>query len=438
MKNLEKYLIRFQEIVRFLTLLKIKENFKSFEDYQKSPNSRKALKLHIDQKIIRKLTITNDRKTHLKEFLEKSANFFRYHKGMTKTYEFGKTFRRLSWFEIKNLSPNSISDLNTRSSILLSKESHIWIDRHIFGYETKKTTKKAKIMTKLQKNELYEREKAGTLALPAEKIIKDIEKQERRKAKSEAKKIERISKACWTEQQAKLTALEAENKKLKEDLARLQSCDIELSEISAKFRELEARQPKYLKLVKLFKKLTTDLDFLESFYDKTADKIIAKSQDDSQMLQDSFQKTREENTIKHISEVPNFQNEPRNKPQTLPQEQPQGITPTKVQQYDNSDIPDKEVVSDKLLRYIDKNVNLGTFGPNEGRFLANMIGCTEYKPTYKPTIPQDYDTIDHVYALSTIINNGTKFNLISDEKLLNKAKQTRNGILLMMKKYGKI
>lgn len=77
-------------------------------------------------------------------------------------------------------------------------------------------------MTKKQKLNLKLECEQGLHALPYEDLIKDIEKKERRKARSQEKRIKRIAQKTLVEEQtkiakleARIAELEAENKHLK-------------------------------------------------------------------------------------------------------------------------------------------------------------------------------------------------------------------------------
>lgn len=175
---------RFQEIVIFLTILNIKNNFGTFEEYRNSSIGNKALKLHIAEKILRKIS-----KYKLKEFISKSTHLFKYHKHCHKTFASGKKFTRNSWFEIneeffieENL--NKLIEIQLNS---LSYHSRQWIYKNIFDKQ------QGNIMTKAEKENLRIECEQGKHGLPYEVLVKDIEKKERRKKKSQEKRLKKAA-----------------------------------------------------------------------------------------------------------------------------------------------------------------------------------------------------------------------------------------------------
>lgn len=79
-------------------------------------------------------------------------------------------------------------------------------------------------MTKTQKAEVYKKYEQGNGALASpEAEIKEIEKQERRKARAQEKRIKRISQKTLIEEQTKIAKLEQENAELKAEIEHLKS-----------------------------------------------------------------------------------------------------------------------------------------------------------------------------------------------------------------------
>lgn len=132
------HLKRFQEVVIFLTILNIKNNFGALEKYRNSSIANKALKLHIAEKILRKIS-----KYKLKEFISKSTHLFKYHKHCHKTFISGKKFIRNSWFQINEeffIEENLITLIEIQFNSL-SKHSKKWVYKNIFNKNNKEITK---------------------------------------------------------------------------------------------------------------------------------------------------------------------------------------------------------------------------------------------------------------------------------------------------------
>ena len=239
------YLKRFQEIVIFLTLLNIKKEFKSIEAYNKASNSLKARKLHISAKILLQLSRNRENnKRSFEDFLKKSTDLFIYHRHCHKTYKSGKIFKRNSWFELKDqiLDCADLNNLCTKNKTLLSKFSHEWLDKHIFNYK-----KKEKNMTKAEKEEIKKECEEGKHAFPAEMLIKQQEKKERR----ETKRLMNISKKAYVELTSKITQLEAEIEQLRaenEHLKQLKDLNSDIDEESKS--DLEQKTAEFEEAVK--------------------------------------------------------------------------------------------------------------------------------------------------------------------------------------------
>ena len=116
----------FQRAVVFLTLLKIKKNFKNASQYANSKHTDKAKYLHIDSKIIKRLSTFDNRRLFSK-FLQKSANLFDFHKHVAFRYASGKKFKINSWFELKF----SIDELDKylESDLYMSLKSELYSKR---------------------------------------------------------------------------------------------------------------------------------------------------------------------------------------------------------------------------------------------------------------------------------------------------------------------
>lgn len=140
------YLKRFQEAVEFLTALNIRQKFKSLDAYKKANGHQRAYHLGIRHEIVNMLSRVGEARTRcFTKFLEESAALFKYHRHVHKKYSSGKTFKHNSWFE---LAPAELDrwfsderNFNTATCPLISKETHKWLDKHVFGYKAAKPVK---------------------------------------------------------------------------------------------------------------------------------------------------------------------------------------------------------------------------------------------------------------------------------------------------------
>ena len=116
----------FQKAVVFLTLLKIKNNFKNASQYANSKHTDKAKYLHIDSKTLKRLS-TFDNRRLFNKFLQKSDNLFDFHKHVAFKYASGKKFKINSWFELKF----SIDELDKylESDLYMSLKSELYSKR---------------------------------------------------------------------------------------------------------------------------------------------------------------------------------------------------------------------------------------------------------------------------------------------------------------------
>lgn len=179
------YLRRFQEVVIYLTLVNIKNNFNSLDDYCNESVGNKALKLNIKNKFLNNLTkIDNVR--HLKEFIAESTHLFKYHKHCHVKFASGKKFTRNSWFELKShlLNSQNLTSLANCCLDSMSADSRKWLEKHIFN--TRENN-----MTKTEKENLRIECEQGKHGLPYEVLVKDIEKKERRKKKSQERRLKK-------------------------------------------------------------------------------------------------------------------------------------------------------------------------------------------------------------------------------------------------------
>ena len=210
-----------------MTIINIKQHFKTLEDYFKSTNNKKAYHLHIDyKKVVRRLSHTK-RESSLRKLLEATKGDFTYHKHCHRTYA-GGIFRLNSWFEIPETRLRELfadaSNFNTATCKFLTKQQHKWIDDHVFYIETKD-----KDMTKAQETEIREKEARGELALPADYVIKQEKKKERaieKKKISIAKKAVKATISEYAKIIAENESLKREVESLKGEINRLKAiCD---------------------------------------------------------------------------------------------------------------------------------------------------------------------------------------------------------------------
>lgn len=142
------YLQRFQEVICFLTLLKIYKNYKTLEAYFKDTAARKAYHLCLSSKLPKKqkdaklqtagiysLAKVRNKKM-FNTFVKLSSNLFTFHRHCTKNYkDKNKHFSRNSWFELDEdwLKDNfKFVNFNTKTCTFLSKDAHKWIDKNVF------------------------------------------------------------------------------------------------------------------------------------------------------------------------------------------------------------------------------------------------------------------------------------------------------------------
>lgn len=228
----------FQKAVVFLTLLKIKKNFKNASEYAHSKHTDKAKYLHIDSKTIKRLSTFDNRRLFSK-FLQKSANLFDFHKHVALRYASGKKFKINSWFELKfnidELDKYLESDLYmSLKSELYSKRVHKILDNLFSNRKkeesnttkadkeesntTKAEEKKEDNMTKAEKEAVYKKYADGKGAFTTPEFeIKQIEKKERADAKRQLTRKKKAMKEVFEE----YVNLEAENKQLKAEIAKL-------------------------------------------------------------------------------------------------------------------------------------------------------------------------------------------------------------------------
>ena len=227
----------FQKAVVFLTLLKIKKNFNNASEYANYKHTDKAKYLHIDSKILKRLSRFGNA-YYFTQFLEKSAHLFEFHKHVSWKYRSGKQFKINSWFELKFSIDDLDKALNSKlymdlKSELYSKRVHKILD-NLFNSKKKKESnttksdkeesnttkaeeKKEDNMTKAEKKAIYDKAANGQLGCTPEYAIKQIKKKERAKKRREETVAKKAVQASFEE----FAKLKAENEQLKAEIAKL-------------------------------------------------------------------------------------------------------------------------------------------------------------------------------------------------------------------------
>ena len=130
------YLKRFQEVVCFLTAVNIKQDFHTLAEYKKANNSSKAYHLHIQWRILHRLSRLSQGKKCFEAFLASSKSLFEYHRHVHKKYNSNKKFVRNSWFELsEDMLAVWFSDdknFSTTTCKLISASTHKWLDKYIY------------------------------------------------------------------------------------------------------------------------------------------------------------------------------------------------------------------------------------------------------------------------------------------------------------------
>ena len=227
----------FQKAVVFLTLLKIKKNFNNASEYANYKHTDKAKYLHIDSKILKRLSRFGNAYCFT-QFLEKSAHLFEFHKHVSWKYRSGKLFKINSWFELKFNIDDLDKALNSKlymdlKSELYSKRVHKILD-NLFNSKKKKESnttksdkeesnttkaeeKKEDNMTKAEEKAIYDKAANGQLGCTPEYVIKQIKKKER----SQKRRQETIAKNAVQASFEEFAKLKAENEQLKAEIAKL-------------------------------------------------------------------------------------------------------------------------------------------------------------------------------------------------------------------------
>ena len=176
----------FQRAVVFLTLIKIKKNFKNASEYANSKHTDKAKYLHIDSKTLKRLS-TFDNRRLFNKFLQKSADLFNFHKHVAFRYASRKKFKINSWFELKlsidqldkYLESKHYMDLKSE---LYSKRIHKILD-NLFNNKKKKKDNTTKTEEKKEEDNIPDVPPEPAHAKPPVDDIPTDEEQKEDKAK---------------------------------------------------------------------------------------------------------------------------------------------------------------------------------------------------------------------------------------------------------------
>lgn len=231
--NYEFYLRRFQEVVCFLTVVRIKKHFNTVDKYINSENSSKAYYLSIKYDVLARLSRLPHGIRCFEQFLKDSGSMFIYHRHCHKTNKKkNKKFARNSWFE---LSESELArwfedekNFNTKTCKLISNETHKWIDNYIYytvdvqikklnnDYKEKyyailhNEIEKDNKMTKAEKEIIIKKYANNEGAFEsAEDEIKRLTKIEKQKIRAQERRIKKVALKTLIEEQIKIKKLEA-------------------------------------------------------------------------------------------------------------------------------------------------------------------------------------------------------------------------------------
>ena len=287
----------FQKAVVFLTLLKIKKNFKNASEYANSKHTDKAKYLHIDSKTLKRLSTFDNRRLFSK-FLQKSANLFDFHKHVALRYASGKKFKINSWFELKlsideldkYLESKHYMDLKSE---LYSKRVHKILD-NLFNSKKKKESnttksdkeesnatkseeKKEDNMTKAEEKAIYDKAANGQLGCTPEYVIKQIKKKER----SQKRRQETIAKKAVQASFEDFAKLKAENEQLKAEIAKLKQLKDLNSDIPSE--SIESSELEKLKAdAAMWRKIDSDPFACEQHYNEVLSRMQPVEDDDEE------------------------------------------------------------------------------------------------------------------------------------------------------------
>ena len=256
----------FQRAVVFLTLLKIKKHFKNASKYACAKHTDKAKFLHIDSKILKRLS-TFDNKRKFTQFLEKSAHLFEFHKHVAWKYRSGRQFKISSWFELKFSIDKLDKCLESKlymdlKSDLYSKRVHRILDSLFYGRQ------KEGNMTKAEEKAIYDKAANGELGCSPEYVIKQIKKKER----SQKRRQKTIVKNALESASEDFIKLKVENEQLKAKVARLEQLKDLSSDIPSE--SLESSELEKLKAdAAMWRKIDSDPLACEQHYNEVLSRM---------------------------------------------------------------------------------------------------------------------------------------------------------------------
>ena len=388
----------FQRAVVFLTLLKIKKNFKNASEYANSKHTDKAKYLHIDSKTLKRLSTFDNRRLFSK-FLQKSANLFDFHKHVALRYASGKKFKINSWFELK-LSIDQLDKyleskhyMNLKSE-LYSKRVHKILD-NLFSSRKKEednTTKteekkEGSNMTKAEEKAIYDKAANGQLGCTPEYAIKQIKKKER----SQKRRQETVAKKAVQASFEDFAKLKAENEQLKAEIAKLKQLKDLNSDIPSE--SIENSELEKLKAdAAMWRKIDSDPFACEQHYNEVLSRMQPVEDEEDIVVDQAMQAQLDQ--IRQLQSKINHEYNYNNIADQLAEEavsELEGIAHKKQLHPDDDipdvppepahvkppadDIPDKEpTYPSKVLHRLAEYVKKCYIGPNAASRLAAMYG----------------------------------------------------------------
>lgn len=274
----------FQRAVVFITLVKIKKHFKTASLYAQAAHTRKALKLHIDYKLLDKIS-RFEHKRMLTHFIEKSTHLFTYHKHVAWKYKNKSKFKKdkfkiNSWFELKLGIDELDSMMNDKlymdlKSSLYSKRVHKALDTLFYGKRDRST------MTKAEEKAIHGKAADGELGCSPEYVIKQIKKKER----SQKRRQETIAKKAVQASFEEFAKLKAENEQLKAEIARLEQLKDLSSDIPSE--SLESSELEKLRAeAAMWRKIDSDPLACEQHYNEVLSRMQPAEDEDEDIVVD--------------------------------------------------------------------------------------------------------------------------------------------------------
>lgn len=297
-QSYEFYLKRFQEIIVFLVGKDILKHYKSLEDYKKASNSDKAYNLNDaispkQTKILTSCYVEGKWTSNFDDFLLKSTSLFKYHRHCHKTFKSGKKFSRKSWFELTDDLLVKVFDSrkswNTKNQNLVSKDSHKWLDKHIFGYNNKIEEENMNL-TKQEREDIKFLVENGRTSFSEEELVKDALKKKRTQERVQKSRMEKIAQQVYNKEHNN-EELIIRIKELEEEIAHYK-------ELLAKCKTMLQSQKDENDALKL--KVTNSEDIVED----DAEKI--ELDDNKKIIEDNNVSPSEEEDLNYLQEQKNI------------------------------------------------------------------------------------------------------------------------------------